>query len=303
MSLCRAPHLKEGSLERIGADLQAGVSSSPISVVIEGEENAARSDARVCFSAAGEGKIRLEVDDTLTNKKLVRVIDLGALPPDGHDLAVALAADELLRASWAELELEEVEKGRQATSRSRAAEPDPGVAALVPTEADRHWGVFLGPSLRIAPGKSEFFGGQLGVQLRSNRLRLAAYGHFLALAPRAHENDSEVTGRAWGGGASVSIDLLPLSRWSWGPLLGGQFAALRFEGRPGAGYKGGHLSGPWMTARTGLFSSLDVGASSWELQAGVDLSLLSLVAEADGQTVASTRGWGGWCVLSGGGRF
>ncbi len=47
----------------------------------------------------------LEVDDALTNKSVRREVDLGDVPASGRPRALALAAAELLRASWAELAL------------------------------------------------------------------------------------------------------------------------------------------------------------------------------------------------------
>lgn len=46
---------------------------------------------------------RIVVRDALTRKQLERTLELGALPADSRALAIAAAADELLRASWAEL--------------------------------------------------------------------------------------------------------------------------------------------------------------------------------------------------------
>jgi hypothetical protein len=45
----------------------------------------------------------IEVVDVVTSKRVSRDVDLRSIPRDGRPLALALAADELLRASWAEL--------------------------------------------------------------------------------------------------------------------------------------------------------------------------------------------------------
>jgi hypothetical protein len=49
--------------------------------------------------------ISIQVRDKVTAKQVGRDTDLGALPADGRPLAVAAAADELLRVTWAELAL------------------------------------------------------------------------------------------------------------------------------------------------------------------------------------------------------
>lgn len=49
--------------------------------------------------------LNVEVRDAVTDKRVSRDVDLGAVPPDSQPLMLALASDELLRASWAELAL------------------------------------------------------------------------------------------------------------------------------------------------------------------------------------------------------
>jgi hypothetical protein len=49
--------------------------------------------------------VTIAVSDRVTHKKVTREVDLRTIPDDGRPLTLALAADELLRASWAELVL------------------------------------------------------------------------------------------------------------------------------------------------------------------------------------------------------
>jgi hypothetical protein len=55
--------------------------------------------------ATGETGAAVEIVDVVTSKRVSREVDLRSIPSDGRALALALAADELLRASWAELAL------------------------------------------------------------------------------------------------------------------------------------------------------------------------------------------------------
>jgi hypothetical protein len=50
-------------------------------------------------------RITVLVKDEVTDKRVARDVDLATIPNDGRPLTVALAADELLRASWAEVNL------------------------------------------------------------------------------------------------------------------------------------------------------------------------------------------------------
>jgi hypothetical protein len=60
---------------------------------------------------------QIHIGDEVTRKQVERSLELGLLPPDGWALAIASSADELLRASWAELML------RDAPPPPRAAPP------------------------------------------------------------------------------------------------------------------------------------------------------------------------------------
>jgi hypothetical protein len=72
---------------------------------------------------------QIRIGDEITRKRVERSMELGLLPPDGWALAIASSADELLRASWAELML------RDAPSLPRAAPPP--VAEAVAASARR----------------------------------------------------------------------------------------------------------------------------------------------------------------------
>jgi hypothetical protein len=51
--------------------------------------------------------VGIEVQDRVTNKRVLRDVPLGAISADARALALAQAADELLRASWVELRLQD----------------------------------------------------------------------------------------------------------------------------------------------------------------------------------------------------
>lgn len=65
--------------------------------------------------------VEIEVRDSVTHKRVARDVDLRPIPEDGRELAVAIEADELLRASWAELALD-TERARMAKPRQQVVE-------------------------------------------------------------------------------------------------------------------------------------------------------------------------------------
>jgi hypothetical protein len=70
--------------------------------------------------------VSIQVEDYTTGKRVARDVRLGRIPAGGLALAIAIAADELLRASWAELML----RRRQAPPVPTESEPEPTPEAV-----------------------------------------------------------------------------------------------------------------------------------------------------------------------------
>jgi hypothetical protein len=64
-----------------------------------------REAAGVVVLSASDSTVVIELDDHVTHKRVGRDLTLAGLPANGRALAIAIAIDELLRASWAELDL------------------------------------------------------------------------------------------------------------------------------------------------------------------------------------------------------
>lgn len=64
-----------------------------------------RDPAAIARLSATDATVVIELDDRVTHKRVGRDLTLERLPPNGRALAIAIAIDELLRASWAELTL------------------------------------------------------------------------------------------------------------------------------------------------------------------------------------------------------
>jgi hypothetical protein len=157
--------------------------------------------------------LAVEVRDAVTDKQVSRDVALAGIPPDGRPLTIALAADELLRASWAELAL------RTAPPPAR---PVPEAVALTvresvpPPAASAARTVQLGVGLaweQYANGLSLY-----GVDARLGawivpRVELALQ-LGLRSGPSASAANGTVQPSAWSVGASGLVTLTPLeSRW------------------------------------------------------------------------------------------
>jgi hypothetical protein len=86
--------------------MRAELSARQIDVCSDAAGHTAPPIATVDVAPQGQGAaIAVEVRDRLTAKRIVREVDLAAVPADGRALTLAAAAEELLRATWAELAL------------------------------------------------------------------------------------------------------------------------------------------------------------------------------------------------------
>lgn len=87
--------------ELVARDLAAGLRDTGLAVQREPGSTPPLAIVAVSIDAA----VRIEVRDGVTDKVLAREIDLSDLPERARPLAIAVAAEELLRASWAEIAL------------------------------------------------------------------------------------------------------------------------------------------------------------------------------------------------------
>src|SRR5688572_20360489 len=102
--------------DAIRAELRAGLLPSNIDVCAATPGVAAEPLANVTIEPVDEksARYRLDVTDSVTKKRVARDLTLDKLPLDGRALALAVAAEELLRASWAELALRGVHSAQTA---------------------------------------------------------------------------------------------------------------------------------------------------------------------------------------------
>lgn len=92
--------------------------------------------AEVVLSQPDPATISIDVDDHTTGKRVGRDLRLARIPAGGKALAIAIATDELLRASWAELILRRDEPEAEAEAASDAPR-----AGGVPDSARSSWRV------------------------------------------------------------------------------------------------------------------------------------------------------------------
>jgi hypothetical protein len=269
--------LPEAFAQAVRSDLRAGLAPSHIDVCEEPNSSGTEPVARVALEQLGSGaRYSLDVTDSVTHKRVGRDLSLEKLPADGRAFALAVAAEELLRATWAELAL-------RGPDNSQTAAP-PEVRAIVDNAEHasaaprRPFG--LGGRLAF----EHFLGGQThyGVDLFGIAPFGRIAGGFLALGARRALSEQAPHGSI--GASALSAELgLSLSFWQRGGLdlgafVSGRLLRLNFEPEAEAGATASAEHGLVVISRAGLgfaFGRLGVVRSYSTLGAGLPLKSFS----------------------------
>jgi hypothetical protein len=272
--------------DAVRSDLRAGLAPSSIDVCRDDASSATEALARVSIApvAGGDARYNLEVTDSVTRKRVERQLSLERLPADGRAFALAVAAEELLRASWAELAL------RGVHSAQTAAPPE--VRAIVadaerpPRIAPRF--VALGARLGFEhfTGGQTHYGADLFGVLPVGRVAagLVAIGARRALSKRAPHGDI-------GAGAlsielGISGTLVRRGGLELGGFVSGRLLRLSFEPEAAPGASADSRHGFAVTSRFGLALAFgSPGLLRCYNGLGVGLALKSFSAADGGRTV------------------
>lgn len=236
----------------------------------------------------GKTMATIEVGDAVTKKRVRREVDLTSIPADGRELAIAIEADELLRACWAEIALD--------TRRARVAEHRGDVAGsvaqvLMPTRGQNSVAfgaraageTFLGGATLL--GADTFAHARLG-----SRLGLEL-GAEIRASPAVTTDHGRVGAVAAGGSASV------LFRFAGGNAtsidIGAGVAAswLQFRGEPAPGSRSSAYDNLLLVSRARVIGRRALGRwihAAIGLHAGA--TLVGVAARDDGQVVRSASG-------------
>ncbi len=216
---------------------QLRASLLPRGVDVCSSDDDARGAAIAAVEVSSLGRATVQttiiVRDQLTDKRVERDLDLSAIPQDGRALTVALALDELLRASWAELMLvsahrtsipipkavtdtvaADVAPAAQTAVRARDWEIGGGLAAEHFGDGHDQFGVDAEgpywPSPRL--GFHAKIGGRGGLVVHatdgsvSSSALVGAVGGNVALTPRQSRARLELVAELWGAHVNFSGD-------------------------------------------------------------------------------------------------
>jgi hypothetical protein len=168
-------------------------------------------------SSPDEVTLAVDVHDAVTAKHVSRDVGLGPVPADSRPLTIALAADELLRASWAELALrsapapsrpvppEVARTVRESVAAPPAPAPSPPRVLLGVDAAFEHYAAgttLYGADARFAAWIVPRLAATLRAGLRSGTV---------VDAP-----DGQVQPEAWLAGVGVQVGITPPELRRWG---------------------------------------------------------------------------------------
>lgn len=271
--------------EAVRSDLRAGLAPSHIDVCEEPNGSGTEPLARVSVEPTGSAaRYSLDVTDSVTHKRVGRDLSLENLPADGRAFALAVAAEELLRATWAELAL-------QGENHPKSTAP-PEVRAIV-EKAEREWATphrptALGARLAFEHfwGGQTHYGGDVFGALPFGRHA----GGFIALGVRRALSESAPHGAIGANGLSGELGLA-LSFWRRGGLelgafVSGRVLSLEFEPEANSDAAASGQRGWVVTSRAGLgFAFGKLGAVRAYSTLGAGLPLKSFSASDAGVTI------------------
>jgi hypothetical protein len=235
----------------------------------------------------------LDIIDPATGKPSERELQLDSMPPDGHSLAVAVAADELLTSSWIKL------ASRPAPAPPAPPPPAPVPPSLVapaaapaPTVPSRHE---LG--LLVATERFGDAGWAEGLDLALRRWLLPRWALELSAGVRTAVAQDAPHGRIRSRATPVSlrllVGLLPFAaRARVGVATACAALPLSLGAVPAADATATSHTALAIYLRGELWADVALGRFRLRVSGGAGVPLRSVTADDTGVAVGGTRGWG-----------
>jgi hypothetical protein len=240
---------------------------------------------------AAKATVDIEVRDAVTRKRVRRDVDLSRIPEDGRSAAIAIEADELLRASWAEIALDTA-RARQAQANARPQVVGSVGQVLAPARVGDAGAVGARGVFEHYLGGADLtlVGGDAFGRVVAPRWQLEIAGE-LRTAPATAAPHGRVS--AFAAGASVSFfwRVVGGRRGSLAVGAGAAASWLSFRAEPSPGYEGLSYANLLAVGRARAVGRLGLGRAL-HATAGVDVgaALRGVEATEAGVVVASARG-------------
>jgi hypothetical protein len=276
------------------SDLQHTLAGQGIAACSTDAHPAAAALATLSVEASpddtAKATVDIEVRDAVTRKRVRRDVDLSRVPDDGRPAAIAIEADELLRASWAEIALDTA-RAREAQAAARPQVVGSVQQVLAPARAEGGGGLGARAAVEHYFGGVTLVGadavGHIGL---SPRLALEIAG-ALRLGPSVAAPHGQVSALAAGGGLALLLRIVGGGRGSLAAGAGVAASWLEFRAEPSPGAEAATYANVLAIANLQLTGRLALGRSVHAcagLTGGV--ALRGVEATDAGLVVARARG-------------
>jgi hypothetical protein len=281
-------------VDEVATLLRAELEPRSIEVCGPGSPPGGPSVAMVSVTARPDGAlIDVEVRDALTAKRVARDVDLAAIPADGRSLTLAVVAEELLRASWAELALRHAPPpARPVPAAVRetleqelpAATPSPGWNARWEAVAEAEaWAGALslfGLDVRVVVGAPSGIAATARIGVREG--------------PTAQAPDGQIQASALLGGVGIAFRAVPAGRRVGVDAVARlDVARLAYAATPNPAAHGSDEADTTLLVGAGVDGWLALGGSaSLVAEILVDAPLRPVAADDAGRSVEAASGAG-----------
>ncbi len=300
------PHVRVGFVGEWTDEVKAaalsdlGAALAPQQMGVCQDDSGPRGDKSVSLVQVElrEGqKVRIEVDDSLTNKTVARAIVLEDARESSSALIVAVAIDELLRATWAELSIKK--EGPSESDKTPQEEPatQPPPDPVPPERFSRF------PSHRVALagaldayvegsvlfGANVVYGSHIG-----DLVEWSAFAGPRVVRAANASNLGQVRADALAFGLQLDFPVIVTERFFFGPHLSTAATHAWFRGRAAEGE--GDLVGErefkgWaLTGRAGLGARLHLGAAFVSAQTRVGVPIVALEVTDGSRVIGGLTG-------------
>jgi hypothetical protein len=286
----RAESWTEAQRGGVVGDLQHTLAPQGIAACVAGARPSGEPLATLAIELAADGKatVDIEVRDAVTKKRVRREVDLTGIPADGRELAVAIEADELLRASWAEVALD--------TERARAAERRREVAGsvgqvLAPARVQGSGALGARAAGEIYLGGATLLGADAFGRVRLGGRAGLELGGEIRAGPSVASDNGRVSALAAGGSVSLLFRVAGSHAASVDVGAGVSGAWLQFRADPDPGAAAESYANLLLVGRLRVIGRLALGRSM-HAAAGfhVGETLRGVAATDAGEVVRSASG-------------
>ena len=286
---------RDGAGGAIFAELEAALRVRDIKLCIA-STSPSSAIAHVRFELQEESRVVIRVFDQVTDKEVSRSVLVADFSQSARSLALAVAADELVRASWAELILEDspVQPAEAPTVVQRAVR-ETSVVASAPV--DERWLSFAF-TLNAYSGGELQFGGSLGLERwLGPRVGIRILGEGRASLSRQGELGT-VRGRVASGGLDLLVRLTEPRAFGVAFVVGAQVGWIHFSAQAASGGEASNRSGALVGLRTGLGLRYSFGAVRLALEGGVGAPIVSAAAQDGPRHLTGATGFQGYGTFS-----